>query len=341
MTKVALPDIGLRLSGAVEPRQCIELAQAAENAGFASVWFAENPFQRGVMATAGACAVVTKRVRIGVGVVNPFGRHPTLIVMEFATLHELSEGRAVLGIGSGVAAAVRRMGFTDERPVTALREAIAIIRTMLSGDTATLMGKKFNVDAARLGFAARAGDLPIYMAAAGDMMLKLCGEIADGLIISNLTPPRTTERLVAIAAASAAPTGRPPPRIVQYVPCALDSDSATAHDSAKALVGGMLAGLWPTGDDWPRARERIVAESGIPRREFAGVLDALRRDAAAAAVIDERFIAAFAIAGTAPEAIEQSARYGNAGVDELVLTFAGPRPSQDIAEFGAACGLLS
>ena len=99
----ALPRIGIRLSGAIAPQSSIELARAAEAAAFASVWFAENPFQRGVFTAAGACAAATARVRIGTGVVNPYTRHPVQIAMEFAVLDELAEGRAILGLGSGIA----------------------------------------------------------------------------------------------------------------------------------------------------------------------------------------------------------------------------------------------
>jgi 5,10-methylenetetrahydromethanopterin reductase len=327
------PEIGIRLSGALDPRHCIELAQVAESAGFASVWFAENPFQRGVMATAGACAAATRRVRIGVGIVNPYGRHPTLIAMEFAALDDLAEGRAVLGIGSGIAAAVRCMGFSDDLPVTAVREAIAIIRTMLAGDSVTHRGRVFSVDGARLGFGPRRTDLPIYMAAAGERGLTACGEIADGLVISNLTPPRSTERLARIVAEAAAHARRPKPRIVQYVPCVARADGGAARESVKTVIADMLTVFWPVGDNWPASKEAIVGESGIPRRDFAAALDRLRRGEPAGAVLDERFIVAFAIAGTAQECLQQAACYRRAGVDELALTFAGLQPLDDMAYF--------
>ena len=305
MIHSALPQFGIRLSGGLDPRRCIELAQAAEDAGFGSIWFAENPFQRGVLATAGACAVVTRRVRIGVGVVNPYGRHPTLIAMEFAALHELAEGRAVLGIGSGIAAAVRRMGFAGDRPVTAVREAIAIIRTMLAGDSVTHRGRAFSVGGAQFGFRPCRADLPIYMAAAGERGLKACGEIADGLIVSNLTPPRSTARMGAILRASAARVGRSMPGIVQYVPCVARADGAAARAAVKIAIGEMLIHFWPDGNVWPAAKEAIVAESGIPRREFAAALARLCHGENAAVVLDERFVAAFAIAGTAQECLRR------------------------------------
>jgi hypothetical protein len=74
-----ITNIGLRLHGGLDPRHCVELARAAEANNFASVWFAENPFERGVLPTAAACAAATERIRIGIGVWNPFNRHPTLI----------------------------------------------------------------------------------------------------------------------------------------------------------------------------------------------------------------------------------------------------------------------
>ncbi len=333
MSGGALPDIGIRLSGAIEPLRCIELAEAAENAGFASVWFAENPFQRGVMATAGACAAATARIRIGVGVVNPFSRHPSLIAMEFAALDALSQGRAILGIGSGIAAAVRQMGFDADRPVTAVREAVTIIRRMLASESVTTNGRVFQIDRARLDFPPTRLDLPIYMAAAGERGLEACGEIADGLLVSNLTPLRSVERMSGILATAAARAGRATPRIVQYVPCVCRPDGDAARQTVKRTIGEMLKAFWPSHDNWPPAKEAIVRESGIPRHEFAAALDRLRRGENAAHALDEHHVAAFAIAGTADECLEQAARYRAAGVDELALTFVGDQPLDDMAYF--------
>src|SRR5881409_1397484 len=95
-----LPAIALRCHGGLPPKECVRQAVAAERAGFSTVWFAENPFSRGAWPAAAACAVATHHIRIGLGVVNPHNRHPTLMAMEIAAFDELSEGRAVLGIGA-------------------------------------------------------------------------------------------------------------------------------------------------------------------------------------------------------------------------------------------------
>jgi 5,10-methylenetetrahydromethanopterin reductase len=331
-----LPRISIRLSGAIEPRRCIELAQAAETSGFYSVWFAENPFQRGIFATAGACAAATKHVRIGIGIINPYTRHPVQIAMDAAALDELSGGRAVLGIGSGISHAIDRMEFDTSRPVGAVRDAVTIVRGLLSGQHVTYRGKVFSSNEARLTVPPARPDLPIYLAAAGDRALRSSGEIADGLIVSNLTPLRSTARMVEIAAAAAAKADRPGPTIVQYLPCAVCSDSEAARQLVKTALGETLIQLWPEGSDWPQRRERVVANSGIPRSEFAAALDRLRRGENAAAALDERFVDTFAIAGTAEHCLHQAARYRAAGVDEIALTFAGTQPATDIAYLGRA-----
>ena len=342
MSGTALPRIGIRLSSGLGPQRCIELAQAAEVGGFASIWFAENPFESGVFVTAGACAALTERVRIGIGVVNPYTRHPVQIAMEFAALAGLAEGRAILGVGSGIASRITRMRIDDSRPVTAVREAIGIVRPMLSGKRVTYSGAAFSVSDAQLPHwicpLPSQRRLPIYMAAAGEPMLRACGEIADGLIVSNLTPLASTRRMIGIVTDEAAKAGRPKPTVVQYVPCAVRPNGEEACRTVKSAIAEMLRSFWPSSGNWPPAKEKIVAESGIPRRAFATALDRLRRGEDAAAVLDDRFVEAFAIAGTAEECLAQVARYRQAGADELALTIAGPQSLIDLSYLGAALG---
>src|SRR5205809_4629230 len=78
----ARPRIALRVHGGLPARECAAQARAAEEAGFSTVWFAENAFGRGAMSGLAASALATRTIRLGVGVFNPFNRHPTLIAME-------------------------------------------------------------------------------------------------------------------------------------------------------------------------------------------------------------------------------------------------------------------
>jgi 5,10-methylenetetrahydromethanopterin reductase len=331
-----LPRLAVRLHGGQGPHASVELARLAERSGLASLWFAENPFARGVMPAAAASAAATSRLGIGIGVVNPYSRHPTLIAMEAGALDELSGGRARLGIGSGIGAAVRRMGFGYERPLSAVREAILILRALLRGEAVSYRGHVFSVEGARLDFMPARPDMPILMAAMGDRGIALAGRIADGLIVSNLCPRGYTERAALILRDVAAKAGRPVPEIVQYVPCVLGPDGRAAREAAREAIGEMLVRFWPASGVWPEWRETMVDESGIPRAEVVAALDRLRRGEPPREVLDERYVAAFAIAGTADQCLDQARDYRRAGADELALGFVGLQPQVDLVALADA-----
>src|SRR3981081_4250226 len=203
MNVVDLPKLSVRLHGGIDPRRSIDLAKLADAHGFASVWFAENPFNRGVLPAASACAAATSRVGIGIGVFNPYNRHPTLMAMEIGALDELAQGRARLGIGSGIASATERMGLSTDRPLAAVRDAITIVRAMLKGDEVNYTGRVFSVQKVKLEYKALRPDLPLLMAARGEQALALCGAIADGLMISNMCPAGFTRQAVDMVRMSA------------------------------------------------------------------------------------------------------------------------------------------
>jgi 5,10-methylenetetrahydromethanopterin reductase len=331
-----LPRFAVRLDGALPPQDCLRLAQMAEAHPFGSLWFAENPFARSALPAAAACAASTRRLRIGVGVVNPFSRHPALLAMEWGALDELAQGRAVLGIGAGIAAAVRQMGFGWDRPLSAVHDAIHIVRGLLRGEAVTYHGRVFSVAGVRLDFRPPRPPLPIFMAAVGERGLALCGRIADGLIVSNMLPSGYSARAAAILRQAAFGAGRAVPEVVQYVPCVARPDRAEARRLVKAPLARMLGAFWSLGEERPARRAMMVEPSGIAAGEFAAVIARLGAGEAAAEVLDDRFVDAFAVAGTAADCLERAAAYGSAGVGELALNFVGPDPLADLDYLGGA-----
>jgi 5,10-methylenetetrahydromethanopterin reductase len=332
-----LPKLGLRLHGGLDPRRCIALAKAAEANGFDTVWLAENPFNRGVLPAAAACAAATSRVGIGLGVLNPYNRHPTLIAMEIGALDELAQGRARLGIGSGIASATARMGLSTERPLAAVRDAITIVRAMLAGEEVTHAGRAFSVDKVRLEFPAPRPNLPLLMAARGEQALTLAGKVADGLMISNMCPPEFTQTAVDTVRRAAREAGRPPPaEVVQYIPCAARPDRAEAHRLAKETIAEMLPGFWSLGQRVPAVKSALLHAGGLSEVDFAAAVDRLRQGEKPDDALDQRFVDAFAIAGTSEDCLAQARRYRAAGATELALTFVGEQPEQDMAYLAGA-----
>jgi 5,10-methylenetetrahydromethanopterin reductase len=331
-----LPKLSVRLHGGLTPAECVAQAKAAEAAGFASVWFAENMFARGILPAAAACAVATQQLGIGAGVFNPYNRHPTLIAMEIGALDELAGGRVRLGIGSGVGSAVDRMGMSYARPVTALGEAISIVRALLAGEEVTFAGEVFKIDRVKLEYAPRR-DIAIFMAGRGDRSLALCGERADGLLVSNMCTAAFVARSAALVREAAARAGRSNALgVVRYMPCCVATDRAAAIAAAKRAVGEMLPVYWRLGQRLEGAKQALTMGSGIDEAEFVAAAECLRAGEDAAAVLDERFVEAFAIAGTAADCAAQIAACGAAGVTELALTFSGGNPAAEMRSLVSA-----
>ena len=340
MAVAELPKLSVRLSGAVDPRRCVDLANIAEANGFHSLWFAENAFNRGVLPAASACAAATRRIGIGIGVFNPYNRHPTLMAMEIGALDELAQGRARLAIGAGIAAATERLGLSTDRPLAAVRDAITIVRAMLKGEEVDYAGAVFSARKVKLEFPALRPDMPLLMAARGEQALALCGRIADGLIISNMGPAEFTQAAVLAVREGARQAQRPvPAEVVQYVPCAVRLDRAEAYGLAKAVLGEMLVSFWSLGERVPAAKAALLRAQALLETDFAAAVARLRAGERAADALDDRFVEAFAIAGTADDALAQARRYAQAGASELVLTFAGRRPEPDMQYLANAARL--
>jgi 5,10-methylenetetrahydromethanopterin reductase len=338
---VELPKLSVRLHGGIDPRRSIELAKAADANGFDSIWFAENAFDRGALPAASACAAATSSVGIGIGVLNPYNRHPTLMAMEIGALDQLAQGRARLGIGSGIAAATERMGLSSDRPLAAVRDAITIVRAMLAGEEVNYTGRVFSAHKVRLEYEALRPDMPLLMAARGEQALALCGKIADGLMISNMCPPGFTRQAVDLVRKSAQAAGRRPPAdVVQYVPCAVRPDRAEAYRLAKATIGDMLPGFWSLAQRVLAAKSALLRAGDLSESDFAAAVGRLRAGEPPSGALDDRFVAAFAIAGTAEDALAQARRYREAGTSELALTFVGSQPEAEMEYLAHAAGMV-
>ena len=107
--------LDLLMLGNVPVAQMVERAKLAEANGYDTLWVADERFYREVYATLAILAQHTTRVQLGTCVTDPFARHPALTAMAIATLDEISNQRAILGVGAGISG-FPELGIVRKKP---------------------------------------------------------------------------------------------------------------------------------------------------------------------------------------------------------------------------------
>src|SRR5262249_23974167 len=164
-----------------------ELGALCERLGFDSYWVADQRWMRDVWVSLTATATRTSRILLGTRVTDPYVRHPALTAVAVASLDELSGGRAILGLGAG-GSGFREMGIERKKPVTALREAIELIRRLLAGEEVDYPGELVRFHRGALEFTARR-EIPVVIVARGPKILELGGRVADGVMVASMASP--------------------------------------------------------------------------------------------------------------------------------------------------------
>ena len=154
----------------------------------------------------GALSQRTRRARIGVAVTESIRRHPVQIAQASMTLHHLSGGRFVLGIGAGERENVEPYGLSYRGQAGRLEEALGLIRRLWTTDGyLSHEGRFFSLDRGVMGLGAYRGTLPpVWVAAHGPRMLGIAGRLGDGWLPTHqMEPEEYAEHLRAIRDAAA------------------------------------------------------------------------------------------------------------------------------------------
>ncbi len=125
--------LGLRLGSGTASND-IETAKRAETAGFSSVYVYDF-FASNALARLGGIAAATEHIRIGSAIANTFTRSPMVLAQGALDIDEISGGRLVLGLGTGLEKMnVEWYGVPYGKPVTRVKEVIALLRQVFATD---------------------------------------------------------------------------------------------------------------------------------------------------------------------------------------------------------------
>jgi 5,10-methylenetetrahydromethanopterin reductase len=319
--------LGLALANEGPLAQTVALACLAEQLGLSEVWVPESSHGRSVTSVVATLAAHTRQIGLGVGVVNPFWRHPSLIAMEAATLDEAADGRLRgIGLGAGLWT-LEALGEADQRtrrPLAAMVEAIGIVQAMLRdepGPTAAIFTARAD---ATLSFTPLRRDLPVYVGAVNQRMLQTAGALADGAYLGAITSPGYTTWAAEQLAWGAARAGRQGP--VDLIANVLTSVAADPHAAHHAVRPVLAYYLW-------RVDGVVTDQAGADPDAVAEVrrtVDTQGVQAGAARVSDD-LVETFAAAGDPEQVAQRLHGYAQAGLDgALAWHVLGPDPREGL-----------
>jgi len=291
-------------------------AGRAEELGFGTFWVPEDPFYRGAFAVASAVACGTSKIKIGLGIVNPYLRHPALTAMEFAALDEVSDGRAILGIGAGLKDWIEgRLKIPYTRPTVAMRESIEIIRRFFRGEEVTYAGRVFQTERIKLSFKPVRIEIPIYLGILGPKNCELTGEVADGLLLSIMSSPAYVKFAMKHVRVGLAKSGRDVStfNVGSYIFSSISEDERAARDRLRPIVAIMISLMAP------QPTTPIFAAAGLPADTIRAFGESFARGRVPADMVTDDMIDTFTIAGSPARCRENLARLIEAGMTAPVF----------------------
>jgi 5,10-methylenetetrahydromethanopterin reductase len=312
---------GVWFQGGLHVRVATDLGVRAEAAGVDSIWVAEGPVARDAFVTLCSLALATSRVELATGVVNPFTRHPAQLAATFASLDELSAGRAVCGLGIGARDGLIPLGADVSKPLTAARETVEIIRRLLAREAVVLDGTVFQLDLVRLGFRPVREVMPLYLAATGPKMCALAGAVADGIYLMYGTENYVRKSL---ALSLAARTSEVPFRVASPILMGVVAGDDSAKAGLKVGIGLMLTE--PNG-------ESMLEANGIEPVHAQRIRDGLSQGGIKGliAAVDESIVERLTIFGSHGECVERLEQAVAWGINEPQILLTGDDPTAVLA----------
>lgn len=286
------------------PRAVMDIAQTAAAMNYRSLWTVEAN-GTDAFSLLGAVSAVAPKLDLATGIVPVQVRTPPLTAMSAATLQAMSpEADVWLGLGVSAPGILRQHGAPlPDRPIAMMREYVALLRECLSGEAVTFEGDFWQVKRFRLGVRLGERRPKIVMAALNPQMLKLAGEIADGVLLNYIPVAHVAESIARVRSGGDA-------KIFAYVHAAVGDLERSARSARKDLFNYAMADGYA----------KMFRSAG-----FADDVDALRarhaerdRDGALAA-ISEDMIQAINFIGSQQQVTDFVKGYVDAGVEHPVL----------------------
>jgi 5,10-methylenetetrahydromethanopterin reductase len=299
-------------------KECLHMGRMSEELGFDGIWVADShSVMRDAYSILSALASQTNSLQLATGVTHTVTRHPAVLANSWATLQEMSEGRAICGIGVGESA-VHNLGLKPER-LAAFEEKVTVMRALLNGETVDYQGTDIQMPWSTQ-------PVPIIMASSGPRSLQMAGRIADGVLFQVGAEPRLVQYALDNIRAGAESAGRQLSDLKLYMRIAtsVHEDRDTAQRELKGYTSVAAGTVFKTVP-----REYFDDELYADMAEFKAAYNYGEHGSNASShsdLLTDRIFNAVAIACPAQEAIARFRVLADMGIDGFVSPFGMPDP---------------
>ena len=325
--------LGVAFTGGLNPPDLVECVQLAEELGYESAWMAEG---RGgdQFSVLTACALVTSRIRLGTGISSVFVRSAPTIGMASACVDYFSGGRFILGLGTSHKVQVGpEHGLPFYQPILRMRETVDIVRGLLRDGRVSYHGDVFDIDEFALQFQPLRPEIPIYVAAVFPKMLEICGEIAQGALLTWCTV-EYAQKAAAHVAAGAERAGKNPVdvEVATLLSCAVGDQAEQAIRQMRVVIANYVGGF-------PRYR-RLMVEAGF-EEEIHSIRAAWRSGDLddAARLVPDNLMQQMALVGRADDCRRRLDEYRASGITLPIISprTSGPHAKEQAMSVIRAC----
>ena len=301
--------------------ESLQIVRRGEELGFDMIWIPDQSFYRDPFLVMAAWAQVTSTVQFMIGVTNPYTRHPAQVARSMATLDEITNGRANLGIGAGNRRELLLpMGYEQTAAATRCREMAEIVRVLLSGEKVHYSSEYVVAEGIALEWTPPRADLPIYIAARGGRLLETAGEVADGAILGAVVSPQGLDYAFDAIERGAQKAGKSlsDVKVVSWVTMRVTDDFDSYRDRLKLSTAHIIGG----------APENLLLELGLEQEYITNLKTEYFKggQTAAAQFVTDREIDMLSVVGDAQAVRAKLRRLAERGVDQVGMLLNEPTP---------------
>lgn len=315
-------------------RDAVGLVEAL---AYDQLWHADEKFFRDGFVSLALAAEHTERLRLGIAVTEPYARHPALTAMTAATLADIAPGRIEIGLGAG-GSGFQALGIQRQRPVTAVREAVELMRQLWAGEHVAYTGDVVRFESGALDFHPHES-IPVAIASSSRLLLQLAGEIGDAAIIGDYAAGPGLDRAVQAVTVGRERVGRPAKEVhlIARLNVAIADDSKAAIKVMKPWVATPLwnrFGNWqsllnyePTWEEELAELKQVITDQ---RNVTRNVMDTAWMKQYLH-LLPDNFVLERCLAGTATEVRDQVQAVFARGINRLMI-YPMPLPRQSFAQ---------